>query len=83
MGALEHTVRALVAAGARFVVFGYTARLGTEHTFLDRMSDLGDVHVDVFTGWSNGRCGISALAVHSAVSYDARGGNGDGTPAAC
>ena len=63
-------MRALVAAGARFVVFGYCARLGTEHTFLDRLSDLGDVHADVFTGWSNGRCGISALAVRSAASHE-------------
>ena len=66
VSALERTVRILVTAGARYVVFGYYHRLGTEHTFLNRLSDLGDVHPDVFRGGALGRCGITVLEVRPA-----------------
>ena len=67
------TQRARWYCRARFVVFGYCARFGTEYTFLDRLSDLGDVHADVFTGWSNGRCGIrcSPCAQRRAAKHSA------------
>ena len=72
VSALERTVRILVTAGARYVVFGYYHRLGTEHTFLNRLSDLGDVHPDVFRGGALGRCGITVLEVRPASKAEVR-----------